>query len=90
MDEFGIRPVCPATRGFIELVRKDTHRNRNGDALGSEEGQLTFPIETSRRDSRVRQPVERDVVQDGQSGEFKTQCAIRLRDWERDSGRPVR
>jgi DNA-binding transcriptional ArsR family regulator len=29
-----------------------------------EEGELAFPIQTSRRDGRVRQPVERGVVED--------------------------
>ncbi len=48
----------------IDLVRKDAHGNRDGDAFRGEKGELVFPIETSRRDRRVRQPVERDVVED--------------------------
>src|SRR5438046_1320388 len=37
--QFGIRPLCPAPRGWIELVRKYAHRNRHGgtDALDGEE-----------------------------------------------------
>ena len=65
MDEFGIRPLCPAPRGWIELVREDAHGNRDGDAFGIE---IPFapilPIETGARKRRVRQPGERDVVED--------------------------
>ena len=64
MDEFGIRPLCPTPRGLVLLARKDAHGNRNGDALGVEKATLIFPIETRRRDPRVRQPIERDVVED--------------------------
>src|SRR5215469_18275884 len=63
MDEFGICPLRPAPRGFIELVWKDAHSNWDGDTLGREELQLAFPIEARRGDSGIRQPVERDVVQ---------------------------
>ena len=31
---------------------------------GSEKGQLVFPIETTRRNRRVREPEEGDVVED--------------------------
>ena len=64
MDELGIRPLCPAPRGLILLARKDAHGHRDGDALGVEEAALVLPIETRRRDPRVRQPIERDVVED--------------------------
>ena len=46
VDQFGIRPLRPAPRGWIELVREDAHGNRDGDALGVEEAQLVLPIET--------------------------------------------
>src|SRR3954451_22940179 len=69
VDEVGIGLLCPTPRHLIELVREDAHRYRNGDALRAEEGQLVFPIETSRRDPRVRQPVVGDVVQHIVSGE---------------------
>src|SRR5215204_6346871 len=69
MDEFGIGLLCPTPRHLIELVRKDAHRYRDGDALRGEEVELVFPIETSRRDSRVRQPVMGDVVEDVVSGQ---------------------
>ena len=36
MDQFGLRPLCPAARGWKDLFRKDAHRNRDGDAFGIE------------------------------------------------------
>src|SRR5438045_6344396 len=67
MDEFGIRPLCPAPRGWIELVRKDAHGNRDGgaDALDSDERRpFVLPVETGAGKRRVRQPGGRDVVED--------------------------
>src|SRR3984893_6451641 len=58
IDELGIRPLRPAPRGLIELVRKGAHRGRDGDVFRGEKRELALPIETSRRDRRVRQPVE--------------------------------
>ena len=54
----------PTARRGIDLVGKGAHRDRNGDTLGSEECELALPEETPRRDSRLGQPVERDVVED--------------------------
>src|SRR5215203_278746 len=64
MDEVGIGLLCPTPRHLIEIARKDAYRYRDGDALRVEEAVLVFPIETSRRDPRVRQPVVGDVVED--------------------------
>src|SRR5260370_25971437 len=64
IDELGIRPLRPASRGLIELLRKGAHGSRDGDVFRSEKRQLALPIETRRRDRRVRQPIERDVVED--------------------------
>ena len=64
VDELGIRLLRPAPRGLIELVGKGAHGDRDGDALRREEGELALPVEARRRDRRVRQPVERDVVED--------------------------
>src|SRR5437667_7350755 len=65
MDEFGIRPLCPASRGWIEFVREDAHGNRDGDAFRIE---IPFapilPVETGARKRRVRQPGDCDVVED--------------------------
>ena len=64
MDEFRIRSLRPTPRGLILLARKDAHGYRNGDALGVEEAALVLPVETGRGDPGVRQPIERDVVED--------------------------
>jgi len=64
MDEFGIGFLCPTPRALVELVRKGADGNRDSDTFRREEGELVFPIETRRRDRRVRQPVESDVFED--------------------------
>src|ERR1700690_2684905 len=66
MNEFGIRPLCPAPRGWIEFVREYAHRHRNGDAFDIEIPEFApiLPIETGPRKRRVRQPGDRDVVED--------------------------
>jgi hypothetical protein len=54
MDQFGIRLLCPAPRGWIEFVREDAHGNRDGDAFGIEiPFAPIFPIETGARKRRV-------------------------------------
>src|SRR5215471_13055782 len=63
MNQFGIGSFRPTPRGLIELVRKGAYRDRDGNPFGSKEGQLAFPIETSRRDRRIRQPIECDIVE---------------------------
>src|SRR5260221_14667052 len=66
MDQFGIRPLCPAPRGWIEFVREDAHGNRDGDAFGVEIPEFApiLPIDTGVRKRRVRQPGDRDVAKD--------------------------
>src|SRR6202051_5100126 len=65
MNEFGIRPLCPAPRGWIEFGREDAHGNRDGDAFDAEERrELVLPVEAGARKRRVRQPGDRDVVED--------------------------
>src|ERR1700693_239910 len=65
MDQLGKRGLGPAPWGRIELVRKDAYGNRDGDAFGIE---IPFPpilpIETGAGKRRVRQPGDRDVVED--------------------------
>src|SRR5438046_10634651 len=65
MDEFGIGSFCLTSRCRIKFVWKDAHGNRDGDAFGIE---IPFapilPIETGARKRRVRQPGDRDVVED--------------------------
>jgi hypothetical protein len=36
VDEFGIRPLCPASRDLIDLVREDAHGNRDRDIFDVE------------------------------------------------------
>ena len=52
------------SRRCIDLVREDAHGDRDRDVLDGEERQLVLPVEARRGDRRVRQPVERDVVED--------------------------
>src|SRR5215207_6203069 len=63
VDELGIGRLGPATRGLILLAGKDAHGHRSGDSLGVEKATPIFPIESRRRDPRVRQPIKRDVVE---------------------------
>jgi hypothetical protein len=64
LRSLGIRPFCPTPRSLNDLVREGAHRDRDGDVFRGKEGELVFPIDTRRRDCRVRQPVQRDVVED--------------------------
>ena len=70
MDEFGIGPLCRAPRGWIEFVREGAHGNRDGDAFGIEIPEFApiLPIETGAGKPRVRQPGDRDVVEDVVAG----------------------
>src|SRR5918992_1967389 len=63
MDELGIRPLCPTAWRCIDLIGENAHGYRDGYVLEVEKWQLVFPIETCRRNPRVRQPEERDVVE---------------------------
>src|SRR6202035_5115879 len=64
MDQFGIRPLRPASRSRKEFVGKHAHGGRYDDPSDAEERiTLVFPIETSPRERRIRQPSERDVVE---------------------------
>ena len=65
MDQFGIRLLCPAPRSRIEFVWEDAHGNRDGDPFGIEIPLAPIlPIETGAREGRVRQPGDRNVVED--------------------------
>src|SRR6266436_8864241 len=63
MDEFGVRALYPAPRSGVDLIGINADGNRDSDVLGDEKGKPVFPIQTSRRDRRVRQPVEGDVIE---------------------------
>src|SRR5580704_12959392 len=65
MDEIGIRFLGPAPRSRKEFVGEDAYGGRDNDAFHAKERiALVFPIETSPRERRIRQPGERDVVED--------------------------
>src|SRR3954452_6533760 len=64
VDEVGVGPLGPAARRLILLAGEDGHGHRDRDALRVEEAALVLPVEARRRDARLRQPVERDVVED--------------------------
>ena len=66
VDEFRIRLLGPALRGWIEFVWEDAHRSRDSNAFGAEKPNLApiFPIQAGGRKGRVRQPRDRDVVED--------------------------
>jgi hypothetical protein len=69
MDQLGIRPLRPAPRRRIDLVREDADSDRDLDPSDVEEASTRrnlrgVPVETSGRDSGVCQPVERDVLED--------------------------
>src|SRR5580693_3661983 len=63
IDELVIGPLCPAARGLIVLTRKDAHGGRDGDVSGVVKAEVQFPIEASRGNRRIRQPIERKVVE---------------------------
>ena len=79
MDEGGVRFLCPTARALIELVWEGAHGNRDADALGTADAldteirELIFPVETGSGKRRVRQPSDRNVVEDivpGEAGSF--------------------
>ena len=65
VNQFRIRPLCPAPRRRIEFVREDAHGYGDGDAFGVEiPFAEIFPVKTGARKRRVRQPGDCDVVED--------------------------
>src|SRR5258707_13780304 len=62
VDELGECPLRPTPRGRIELVRKDAHGNRDGDALDAEIRKLALPVEAGRSKEPVSPPRVRDAV----------------------------
>src|SRR5438046_8587270 len=53
MDEPGIRPLRPAPRCRDDLVRKEAHRNRDGDVLWAQVG-LREALQIGRASCRER------------------------------------
>src|SRR5689334_15502559 len=62
MDKIRVGVFRPATRGGIELIWKDAYGCRELDTFRSKKGELAFPVQTSGRHRRVRQPVQRHIV----------------------------
>src|SRR5579862_8291217 len=63
MDQFGIRPLRPTARAQIDLVRKGAYGNRDRNAFNTEVPEFVFPVEAGSGDPRVRQPGDRDVIE---------------------------
>src|SRR6202023_347197 len=73
VDQFWIRPLRPTARAQIDLVRKGAYGNRDGNAFDTEIREFAFPVESGTGNRRVRQPGDRDVVEDivpGEAGSF--------------------
>ena len=65
VNQFRIRSLRPAARRRIEFVREDAHGDGDGNALGVEiPFAKIFPVKTGAGKRRVRQPSDRDVVED--------------------------
>src|SRR5437588_4773846 len=64
VNEFGIGTLCPTTRSCVEFVREGAYGNRDGDAFNSEKRELVLPVESTRGNPSVRQPRERDVIEE--------------------------
>src|ERR1700742_2502139 len=69
INEFGISPFRPAARRRIDFVGEGAHGDRDRDAPDVEEpsprrNPRGVPVEPRRGDRGVRQPIERDVVED--------------------------
>src|SRR5271156_2101906 len=63
VDEFVIRPLCPTPGGLIVLAGKDAHSSWDRDIGRVIKIEVKLPIKTSRRNRRVRQPVECEIVE---------------------------
>src|SRR5262249_29094736 len=68
VDEIHIRFFCPTLRRLINFFSKRAHAYGKLDASRVEESacrqiMLRVPVKTRRRDRGIRQPIERDVVE---------------------------
>src|SRR5262245_21376110 len=76
VGEVRISPLRPCPGRLVDLVREDADGGRDGDALVVEEAEFVLPVEAGRRDARVRQPVQRHVVEDLVPGEVVDRAAV--------------
>src|SRR4030095_3106413 len=75
VNQFGVRALCPTARAQIDLIRKGTHGNRDRNALDVEIPEFVFPVETRSGNRRIRQPGQRNVVEDivpAEAGRFSS------------------
>jgi hypothetical protein len=61
---------------LIELVGEDAYGERDRDVLGVEEVRLVLPVQAPRGNPGVRQPVQRDVVEEVIPGEGALQPPV--------------
>src|SRR5215470_19908025 len=69
VDELGIRLLSPPLRRLVDLFAESAHGDRDLDAPHIEEAawrkiMSVIPVEACGGDRGVRQPVERDVIED--------------------------
>src|SRR5262249_14523074 len=64
INELRIRSLSPAPRRLIQFVRKRGNCSWDLDVFWRKEREFAFPIQASRRNRRVREPVQGDVVED--------------------------
>ena len=76
VDELRVGSLRPAAWCLISLAREDAHRSRDRDVLYAEKADLVLPVKASRRNAAVRQPVQRDVVQDVVPGDSAERLAV--------------
>src|SRR4051812_49246384 len=64
MNEIAVGPLRPASRTLVNFLRKDADSRRNGDAKVLKEAFLELGIQTGRGHPGVRQPRQRNVIED--------------------------
>ena len=69
IDEFLISPLRPTPRRSIVFAGKDAYGGGDSDVGGIIKVEVSIPIEAGRRNRRIGQPVERDVVEHVVTGE---------------------
>ena len=67
----------PAPRGLVELVGEDADGVRDRDRLGVEEVRLVLPLQASRGNPGVRQPVQGDVVEEVIAAQIAVQGSLK-------------
>ena len=63
INQIVIGPLRPAPRRHKTLTGEGGHGRGDRDVGREVKIDLVFPVEARRRDRRVRQPIERDIVE---------------------------